>query len=484
MSTLVDEGDGGNMSDLGPDTNLPIGSPRLVARALSVEDEREEIPPRTGFRWQVVLIIVLLSIWEGFPFQPLGIPPSRGYQLYTLLVVLGCVWRLYDVVRRNSLVFSWWEATPLILATWCTLVSFYWSSVLQGVPLDGWLVGFPIVAPLLTIFLLNAVGATRRDAVNGLYGAAIFGSLLVAFDTLTKFGLLAAYSRGSAFTEGHIVFFKMVTAFGVVIGITRTINATKLGSVLLNLTCVALTGYNVLVLMESRLVSIAIFLAFPIIWLLAVRGLRKVFSGLLAPLAFGPVIVYFVASYLGNIQSLAEYLKQDRSAQFRLTEHEYFKQIFEQSYGMGFGYMSDSDRFDNVVTFAANRAGYLVGTGDYGMSIVDIGLPSALFQFGYVGLALVLVMTAVCIGQLLWSARGGSDYAETVAAGALMATLMISPISTNFFTLSYTAHIGGLLWFLASRAARDRAGQQLLPAEPRQRIRPQDLRPQDQREPA
>lgn len=416
---------------------------------------------RGGFRWQVIVVIALLSIWEGFPFQPLGMAPSFGFQLYTVIVFAGFLLFVARALVRGRVSFTWWEALPLILFIWCTAVSYNWSSVLQSGPLAGWLPGITTVAPLLTIFLLTAIKTTRNDAEFGLYYAAVAASALVIVDSKTELGLLEVYARGSSFTDGHVVFFKVISAFGLVIGVVRSINARSPVSLFLNLGGVAVTCVNVVVLTESRLLSLAVFLALPVIWLLAIRGARKLVTAVLAPLVMLPLLIFFVSTYLANFGSLDQYLAQDTSAKFRTLEYQHFQSVFHQTGGMGFGYMSDSRQYDNVITYAGVWAGYLVGTGKYGMQIVDIGLSSALFQFGYVGLILVLLMTVICIWRLVFAGLWGTDYASTCAVGALMGTLMLSPISTNFFTLSYTANVGVVLWFIASQVGRERRAKQL-----------------------
>ncbi len=409
-----------------------------------------------GTRWQVLAVVALITIWEGFPFLIFGMPPATGFQLYTALVFGGVLLFICRALLRGRVSLTVWEAMPLLLFLWCGVVSYNWSIIARTSAAEI-LLGLPTVAPLLTVFLLTAIGTTRRDAERGLYYSAVLASSLAIFDTTMKLGILDVYARGSEFTESHIVFFKVVSAFGLIVAIVQSANARSISEFLVNMIGALLTGYNVIVLIESRLLSIGVFLALPIIWFLVFRGGRKIVTGILAPLAVLPAAIFFVSAYLGNFQSLDQYLEEDRSAQFRAVEHEYFANIFSQSHGMGFGYMSNNQRYDNVVTFSEVWAGRLAGVGDYPVSIGDIGLASALFQFGYVGLALVLVMTVMCAVTMISSHRGGRDYSATCALGALMAMLMLNPISTNFFTLAYSANIGALLWFIASRVGRERA---------------------------
>ncbi|NKJ03013.1 O-antigen ligase family protein [Novosphingobium sp. SG707] len=411
---------------------------------------------RRGWRWQVALVVCLLGFWDGFPFSIFGASMVFSYQLYSAIVFAGFI--LY-IVRAliPTLAVGWWEGVSLLLFCWCVLVSFHWSVFVQPQPLLAWLPAIFTVGPVLTIFLLKAVGATRRDAESGLYYAGAFGSLLVAVHVALGLHFLDNYARGSAFTEGRIVFFKLQAVFGLMVGLMRTAQARHPLNTLAHAFASVLMCYNVFVLTESRQLILAVFLALVPIWAFALRGQTRIIIGMVAPFIVIPLGIYAVNKYLPNFSSMSDYLGQDISTQYRVIEDQHFHHVFDLSSGMGFGFMSGDPKYNNVLTFASQSAGFLYGTGKYGVGLVDIGLVSALYQFGYIGFLLVVGMTLTCVIRLVTATRFGQDYASTSALGYMMAALMLNPIAVNYYTLFYSAHIGALLWFIASQVRAEQA---------------------------
>jgi hypothetical protein len=168
------------------------------------------------------------------------------------------------------------------------------------------------------------------------------------------------------------------------------------------------------------------------------------------PVIIAPAGYYVVDKYLYGMQSLGQYFSNDVSASFRLIEDEHFEYFFQETMGLGFGFMSGSPEYLNVIAFSANYAGRDYGVGDYGLGLDDIGFWSALYQYGYFGLAITIFMTAQIILRMI--RYKGSDRTLTASLnllGLLTLGFMLSPISMNYFTLFYTAHLGMALWMLA-----------------------------------
>lgn len=418
---------------------------------------RIRIPPCatcriTGRAW---FMMMMLALWEGFPFTIVGASTVIAYQLYAAITfALSGVF--FWQVCAGRIRLSFWEWVPLSFFLWCVVVSGIYSAIFVPAPLLSWAPAIFTVAPLLTMLALRAIGATRQDAEQALYWAGLIASGLVLFDVATGFGVLDAYARGAVFGSNKIVFFKLESVFGCIIAISRIAQAQSIIKALFQLLALAIMGYNVFVLTESRLVIVAMIIALVPIWLFLLRGERKLLFALLGPIGGLPILMFAVSRYFAKFSSYGSYSAQDVSASFREFEHDYFKRAFLDTHGLGFGFMSGNDAYVNVLTIAATQRGYATGVGYYhGMALVDIGLPSATFQFGYLGLFAVLAMTAICVVTLGRSYRWSSDYATCSAMGFLMFALMLSPISTNFFTLFYTAHVGALLWFIAAMVSRE-----------------------------
>jgi hypothetical protein len=192
------------------------------------------------------------------------------------------------------------------------------------------------------------------------------------------------------------------------------------------------------------------------IFIFCIRGNRKFFLILVGPLVLIPVLSSLIERYFGNFRGFDSYFATDVSTSFRQYEIDYFSRHFETTAGMGFGFMSGDPAYDNVLTFAAKSGGALVGYGSYGMALVDTGLYAALYQFGWVGLLFTLIMTLITGWVLATSYRYGASYSGASACGFVLLAFLLSPIPFNGFTIFASAHMGAVLWFMASKISQER----------------------------
>lgn len=383
----------------------------------------------------------------------MGVDPLILYQLYAVIAVGGLTYYLSVHLARGAR-FDGWSLAALGLFFWCFLVSAIYSTFLVPQSLRQWLPAAYTVTPILTIFLLRSVGANLLDAKRGIFWVGFLGSVFIILDLTFELHVLDYYARGSAFSESRIVFFKLPAGFALLIALVQAVQARKPGELLINVLAIAATGYNAFVLTESRLMSLALLLAAGLTWLFVLRGKSKLYIAMITPLVLIPVLGFIVSRYLANFQSLDQYLADDTSSRWRVITAEHFAQYFDrQTYGLGFGFMSGNEAYNNVIAVAANQASEWYGVIGYVLALDDIGLKSALYQFGYVGLMIVFTMTLVCIFTLARANRLAPRYRPIAAAGFFMGCMMISPVSMNYFTLFYTAHLGGLLWFMASEVS-------------------------------
>jgi hypothetical protein len=405
-----------------------------------------------GMRWQVPGIMLLLAFWEGFPFSTMGMPMVFGYQLFAAIVFASMFYYIARLLR-GTLLLQAWDGVAILAFLWCFIVSFHYSVFIQPQPVFGWLPAIFSTTPLLLICVLKAIGARRRDAEDALFWTGLLGTLLIIFDLTTHLGFLDVYARGSSFSEGRIVLFKWPTVFAVVIGALRATTARGLGRRFMYGLATMLLLYNVIMLAESRLAMLALALAALPIYIFCLRGTTRIVTGVAIPILAVPLIFFVIDRFFADFTGVADYLRNDVSASFRNWEIEYFGRAFNGTYGMGFGFMSGDPQYDNVLNFLHYKAGYLVGTGTYGMELVDITIYAALYQYGYVGLAIVILMTLMMGYVLADSWRLGRDYRAASACGFLALFYHVSPLPMNFFTIFATSHVGALLWFMASRIA-------------------------------
>ncbi|MFC4255983.1 hypothetical protein GRI97_12370 [Altererythrobacter xixiisoli] len=413
---------------------------------------------------KTLLVVLLLCLWEGLPFSLFGGNPLIAFQTYAVIAVAGIGIYLVGVFT-NRVKSQWWEWVAALLFAWCLFVSFYYSTWQLPQPVIQWLPSAYTVTPVLTIFLLKGVNCELEDVVRAILWTGFVASCVVIVDVSLGTGLLDYYSRGSAFSDGRVVFLKATSGFALIIAFTRLAQSPP-QMFIPNLLIMLPIAYNIFVLTESRIFILAIFLAIGLLWLLVLRGTHKVFLAALAPFTAIPLLIFVADRYFSNFRGLDQYMAQDVSSKWRAITIEHFSEHFDRfTDGLGFGFMSANPIYKNFLSFSTNDAGALHGVAGYAVALDDIGLYSALFQFGYVGLILIIVMTFVCIFKLGRAHRILRRLAPVSAMGFLMATLMISPISMNWFTLFYTAHLGGMLWFMASRVDQIMRSPSFVPVE-------------------
>lgn len=408
---------------------------------------------------RIVFMAAMLSLWEGFPLPLLGMNNILAYQAYAAIAFLGTAFYAYRAFTQKFRI-GFWQIMPALLFLSCCVTSAVFNIFVIPQTLMGWAPAVYTVAPILTIFLYAGIGGTLKEGENALYWTGLLGSGLIVVHNLMHAHFLDFYGRGSAFSESRIVFFKLEASFALMIALIRFTNARSLPAAVAQIGVMALTGYNVFVLTESRLAIVAFLGATILVWMFVFSFERKLIGLMLAPVIGVPLVWYVVNTYLAGFQGYDQYLGNDKSAHWRFITIDHFQSVFMDSHGLGFGFMSGNSKFDNVISFATNVIGERYGLKNYGTYLDDIGLYAALFQFGVIGFALVLVMTGAAIVSFVRTAKLGREYGSTAAIGFMMLSFLPSPIPMNYFTLFYSAHIGGLLWFMAWRAsvARQEAG--------------------------
>lgn len=119
--------------------------------------------------------------------------------------------------------------------------------------------------------------------------------------------------------------------------------------------------------------------------------------------------------------------------------------------------MSLSPNSPNILSDAMYKAGELYGAPGYPVGLVDIRLWAALFQFGWVGLGIVLWLTGMVWLKFIKASmvRAYQHRDEIGAMAGVVVGFMASSLPINLFTVDNTVSLGGLLIFLAYRASRE-----------------------------
>lgn len=450
----------------------PTQKPRWVGNRQNIflaDFDTAQMPQRPpavrANRWHALIVTVMLCLWQGLPFSIFGGNPLMAYQIYAVIAFLGLALYILRALAGRLRV-QWWEFWSLALFLWCLLVSANYSMRIVPQPLSHWLPNMYSTAPIMVIFMMKAMNFTVEDVLSGLVWAGVGSSLIVIVDVSLHLPLLDAYARGSAFSDGRIVFMKGEVGLTLVALVGRLLGSstTRMWKPLLLLIP---TAFNLIVLTESRIFILASCGAIVLMIAFVAGNRQKVAAVIAAPFIGLPLVWYIVTAYFMKFTSLQDYLNNDISSQWRrLTVQHYSDYFYTRTGGMGFGFMSARPEYDNFISYSTNKAGALYGVPGYPVSLDDIGVFASFYQYGYPGLTLVLGMSLAMIVTLVRAHRINRDWTQVSAIGLLLLMLMINPIPQNYFTIFATAQLGGIMWFVASQvslARRDAFGT--LPAQ-------------------
>jgi len=402
---------------------------------------------------KTLLIATLLCLWEGLPFTILDLPKIYGLQVFAVVIFAGTGAFIFRAFR-GDVDIGWWERLAFLLFVYCVCISFIYSNFIRPQPFVAWVFAVYSVTPILMLFALRAMNCTIGDAMSALFWTGFIGSVALTVNQTFDLRLLEFYERGSAFGDDRVVFFKLESCFCVVISVVSLLHARSGRQLLVYLVAFAFTTYSIFFLTESRLAILAVSLALILIWLFVLSGKRKVLLFLISPWVALSMGIFVLNKYLTEFKGFSAYLSEDTSASWRRVTIEHFGRYFSETGGLGFGFMSASPNYTNIISYSSNYASADYGVVNYVVSLDDIGIFSALYQYGYVGISLMVLMTFVIAASLFRTKREGKAYLPIASVGILVATFMLSPISMNYFTLFYTAHVGGVLWFMAAGAGR------------------------------
>lgn len=388
-----------------------------------------------------------------------GLPIYVGQEAAAAIILLGVMGWLFLVIRGNA-TFNLWEIGIIAYFAYCVLVSLISSTFLFPQAWTGWVPALYTIAPVLLIFPLRIMRVKLGEVVTAVILVALIGAIFQDVYQFYHIGFLDQYVRGSYLgSSKRLELFRTEMAFAIVMCFARMLNTKTWFHLLFYLAVSLLVGYALFVVSEGRLPIAASITGCAIYLLVMYRHINK-------PLVTSVIVILAVAilplmlgKYIHYFNNIGDMRLNDPGIAFRVIEYRHFGQMFEKTHGIGFGVMSGGANKNNIISFASNFGGYLYGTGSYGLELTDTGLWAAMFQFGYIGLALVIGMTWIVVRKLWRAGRASGTYPYRIECGAFAAVvigLMISPVPTNFFSLGPYTQYGGLLWFMASVAISPR----------------------------
>lgn len=415
---------------------------------------------------RVALVSLPLLFSYGLPLVLVDVEAWVSQRIIQLLIVAIFPLHVLKYVRLR--LYPKHYTMMFGFLVYMTGVSAVYNIAISPNPLMSWLPGVGVFLPLLLFSFYDYFGVTIKEAAAGFIVVAIFCAVLAAIDQISNISSLDSFVRTATFDTGlrRLVLAKTEQGFATALIVAIFLRTSSNFFRLLLVFCGLLIFYAIVVVSESRLVLAATFIGCAIYTAFLLKSRYRI----LVLVAMGILVLMAAPLFLAKYSSIVENIdlaNTDPSVIFRNRERAFFEAHFNSTYGLGFGYMYFSRSLNNILSFAMFRAGTLFGAVDYPVSLGDIGLYGALYQFGYVGFVIVLSFTGIMLLDML---RAGKDVRNPNqhlfgAFGAVALAFMLSPLPMNFFTLDWTVTFGGTLWYIAHLATQRL--EPALPATPR-----------------
>lgn len=400
-----------------------------------------------------LVALALLLPW-GIPGLFIGIPQHISVQVQQLSIALGFL-IVFVVWLRRPKFYGAVMVLPLVFFCYVVIVSFLYSNYIVYQPARAWLPGVITLAPALLIPCLIALRATDSEVLVGLVGSVVCAALLVIIDRFVQIDSLSTLTHRSTVLNASrrivLMHNETVICAGVLLAVCLC-SALQRSTRLLSATGLFALVYIMLFVHETRL-TIASFIIGSTIYITAFWKNDLKFLILPASLFVMSFLFYvFAGVYLQHFFSVFSFLEGDHSASFRLVQLSHFRYYFEETGGLGFGVMSSSPNVSNVISDGLYRWSEHYGAPDYFLSLVDIRIFGAFFQYGYFGGIGVLLMTNLIVYFLISSSRDLSFSPQLrairVCLGCMVFAFMLSPLPQNFFG-DRTMTLGFLLMYIA-----------------------------------
>lgn len=408
-------------------------------------------------RFRSLFLAFLILLWEGVPIALFGGSRFLGPHAVSVFVLFGII--IYFLKYKNRNRIDVWFLTPILLLIYCIFVTVISSMFFYENPATDWVPALVNYSPLLLIFLLEAMAVEIEDVLQAILIVAFTASIFLVVNVFFDLPFLQQYKTYSGFemTNNRFILLKNETAFGIVISLVRFFRFANLKSLILYGFIISICIYSIVVVQEVRLVVGALFISLLCIFtFLFDKKAKFLFSAVVFCFSLSVAPIIF-AKYIDRASSTSNYAVEDSSVRWRLITVDHYYEYYKETFNIGFGIMSTSPDNSNILTYSYYKASQLYGDAGYwGVYLADLSLLSALYQFGIVGLAFVVFMSAsVCTVLIRFSRRKDIPYASDVGAvGFLMTFLIVSPWPLNFFTLSWPLMGGNVLWYLAALCAR------------------------------
>jgi hypothetical protein len=159
-----------------------------------------------------------------------------------------------------------------------------------------------------------------------------------------------------------------------------------------------------------------------------------------------PVLIILLMPYITKLLGADNYMREG-NIDIRIQSMDFYWNQFKQTGGVGFGVLSGGDDARNFFAIAQRH-----GNGSWPFYLADTGILSALYQFGWGGLAFAIGMP-LWLGTrfILLSKKLPSQVRVfPMALGCFLLGSVIHPWPQNYFTLDWSIMFGALTWYACS----------------------------------
>ena len=399
------------------------------------------------------LVAGVLLMSYGLPLALVGVPQYASQRWEQILIAAMVPLFVLRAMRQRKA--NRFHVLAIGYFAVVFAVSWLYNTLVVPHPVASWVPGLLVFMPVLLFALYDLGGVTIREIAAGFVLTSVLCASLTVVDAFVHIPSLDAYVRASREGPGvrRLVLAKTEEAFSVPLLFLLLVRVRSYLARWAVAACLGLVIYALAVTSESRLAIAATAIGMLVFMAFVARGPTRI--GPLYLLAGGALL--FMPALFPGLFDFGSLLSTDTSIGYRLLENTYFAQHFDTTGGLGFGAMSVVQGLDNILSVALFSGGELIGAPGAPVGLEDLGIPAALYQFGYVGLLSVVILTGVM--TFTFMRAGTSDrYPNRMlfgAFGSIVVGFLASPLPMNFFSLSWTVTFGGTLWYAMSRVATE-----------------------------
>lgn len=415
---------------------------------------KDSVADGSAFGTSIVALMVMMQ-W-GIPFVMIGIPAWLTTQIMTLLVFSAVLFRFFFKKRYG--VLDKWEVRMVAFLSYCYLVTVISNIFILNQSISEWGTSLTYLFPLMFVLAARPLGIKTGDILHGIVIACLVGGSLATADHFSPIAALNELTSKSAVSAAgrRLVLMHNESAFAIPILVALILDSKRFSHTLFLIAALSIISFSLLIISESRLAVGGAAIGSVIYLLFMYKGKWKFHIILTSICLFILIMPYIYDRYIQSLLyvldgGLDKLTSVEDSTNFRRIEIAHFGNYFDKTFGLGYGLMTISPLKSNFLSQSMFSLSALYNV-DYQMSMIDIRIYSALFQFGYIGLAGVIWLTYVTIkANISIGLRALNPYRQEIAAvGCTMIGYILSPLPANLFTADNTILIGGLIYALAA----------------------------------